>query len=64
MTDQPAPSKWTSRKLIVGISMEMLFTGLLIGGFVPPETYYQLTVIAIGGYFLGNVGEHFSSRRA
>lgn len=52
--------RWSSRKLRVAIWFELLFTALLFAGKVPPDIYYNLTFVTIGGYFIGNVGEHMA----
>lgn len=58
MSDEPR--RWSSRKLCVAVGSELVFTVLLWFEKIPPETYYNLTLVALGGYFAGNVGEHFS----
>lgn len=55
-------TKWSSRKLAFAGAWQCVFTVLLIADKLPPETYYNLSLITIGGYFLGNVGEHFAKR--
>lgn len=56
-------TKWTSRKLAVAVGCQVLFTALLFYGKIPPETYYNLTMVGIGGYMVGNVAEHFANRK-
>ena len=55
-------SKWTSRKLIVFMVLETLWTILLVVGKLPAEVYGSLSTMAFLAYAGGNVGEHWAKR--
>jgi len=46
---------WTSRKFWSAMFWQAVFTGLLIAKVLPPEVYFSLTLITLGGYFAANV---------
>jgi hypothetical protein len=52
-----------SRKLVAMVGAVVLFTALLVAGRLSEGVYSELMLITIGGYFAGNVGEHFAKRR-
>lgn len=51
-----------SRKLILFIICELLWTALLAKGLLTADAYANLSSIAIVGYMGGNVGEHWANR--
>ena len=55
--DQKPTPRWSSRKFAACMFWQTASTGLLVYGYIPPEVYLQLTVLTLGGYFLGNVAQ-------
>ena len=54
--------KLKSRKLWMVVVGQMIWTGLLLGGYLGEDNFTQLTVGCWIGYVLGNGAEHFSKR--
>lgn len=62
---EPEPStkqRYSSRKFWTMIFFGLLFTAMKATGKIEGDIYEGLMWVAIGGYFLGNVGEHISRR--
>jgi len=55
-------NSYSSRKFVTMIGTIVLFTVLLVLGKISESIYSDLIFIVIGGYFAGNVGEHFAKR--
>jgi hypothetical protein len=54
--------RWTSRKFWACMLWQAVFCFLLWMGKVPPELFYNLTMVALGGYFAANVIDSFAQR--
>jgi len=54
-------SAWSSRKFWTMIIWQSIWTlGFFLGSIKSP-TYYDLTLIGLGGYYMGNIGEHLAN---
>lgn len=54
--------KWSSRKFWAAMTWQGVFTFLLYQDKLPATSYENLTWVAIGGYFLANVGDKFARK--
>ena len=54
--------KWSSRKLWIAVGFESLWALMTYLGTLDGDHLETLTVVTIGGYFAGNVGEHLARK--
>ena len=53
-----AAVRWSSRKFWTMMVWQTVFTGLLIGGYLPDAIYAGLSAWNLGAYIAGNVMQH------
>jgi hypothetical protein len=55
-------TRWTSRKFWAAMVWQAVFCVLLWAGKLPPEIFFNLALITIGGYLASNVVQQFAQR--
>lgn len=53
---------WSSRKLWTAIYFAHFWALLVCLKVIDGDVFSSLEIVTIGGYFLGNVGEHWAKR--
>ena len=63
MERAPLQQRMTSRKFIAVMGWQMVFTGLLMAGYLASDQYVNLTTILLVAYLVVNTGQHVLERR-
>ena len=61
MAEEVNNSGWSSRKFWTMMIWQGVWTIAVFSGIVTGPLYYDLTLIGLGGYYMGNVGEHIAN---
>lgn len=55
--------RWSSRKFLTMVVLEMITTALLWVGKIGPEHWVEVTSWLAAAYFVANVGQRFAEKR-
>jgi hypothetical protein len=62
LTETKEAPKWSSRKFAAAMFWEAVFVLLLWHQKLPVEAFVSLTYLLLGGYFLGNLAQHWINK--
>lgn len=54
-------NSFASRKFLLSMLAELATSGLAYAGTITPDQWQQVTMVVLGSYTVGNVGEHLAN---